>query len=100
MNKEEERTEKLPLCRSRSKGDKVMITLTRLNGSPVTVNLDLIETLDVMPDTLITMTTGRKLVVKESPAEIIEKAVLYKARICQMLNILRKDGCEEHEKVE
>lgn len=76
-----------------------MITLTRLNNSPVTVNLDLIETVDVIPDTLITLTTGRKLVVKESPAEIVYKAILYKEKIFRTRSRPTREESEKHEKV-
>lgn len=43
-----------------------MIDVTRLNGSCVTVNSDLIETIEETPDTVITLTTGKKIIVKES----------------------------------
>lgn len=47
-----------------------MIYLTRLNGKKLAVNVDLIELLEATPDTVVTLTTGRKLVVKESVAQI------------------------------
>lgn len=49
-----------------------MINLTRMNNTVITVNDDLIETIEETPDTVITLTTGKKLVVKESTKEIIE----------------------------
>lgn len=49
-----------------------MINLTRMNNTIITVNDDLIETIEETPDTVITLTTGKKLVVKESTKEIIE----------------------------
>lgn len=49
-----------------------MITVTRLNGSRVTVNAHLIETVEETPDTIISLTTGNKLIVKEKTAEVIE----------------------------
>ena len=48
-----------------------MITLTRFNGSNFVLNMDLIETIEATPDTVITLVTGRKYVVKESVDEII-----------------------------
>ncbi|HXL01981.1 MAG TPA: flagellar FlbD family protein [Candidatus Atribacteria bacterium] len=50
-----------------------MITLTRFNGSSFVLNMDLIETIEATPDTIITLVTGRKYVVKESVDEIIGK---------------------------
>lgn len=42
-----------------------MITVTRLNGSQLTVNALLIETVEATPDTVISLTTGNRYVVKE-----------------------------------
>ncbi len=47
-----------------------MIDVTRLNGAEVTINSDLIETVEETPDTVITLTTGKKLIVKESRQEV------------------------------
>ena len=43
-----------------------MIDVTKMNGMNVTINSDLIETVEDTPDTVITLTTGRKIIVKES----------------------------------
>ncbi|MBO5293292.1 MAG: flagellar FlbD family protein [Lachnospiraceae bacterium] len=43
-----------------------MIDLTRMNGSVLTINAELIESVEETPDTVITLTTGRKIIVKES----------------------------------
>lgn len=43
-----------------------MIDVTKMNGMNITINSDLIETVEDTPDTVITLTTGRKIVVKES----------------------------------
>lgn len=48
-----------------------MIKLTRLNGEAVLVNPDLIETLELSPNVLITLTTGRHLAVLESADDIL-----------------------------
>lgn len=37
-----------------------MIDVTRMNGTTLTINNDLIETVEEMPDTVITLTTGKK----------------------------------------
>ena len=47
-----------------------MIEVTRMNGSVVLINSDLIECVEETPDTVMTLTTGRKLIVKESRQEI------------------------------
>lgn len=54
-----------------------MIELTRLNGSRVVVNALLIERLESTPDTVVTLTTGHKVVVAESTGEVVELAQGY-----------------------
>ena len=60
-----------------------MIKVTRLNDSSLVVNTDLIEFLEAIPDTIISLTTGKKIMVKETINEIIEKVEDYKKRINQ-----------------
>lgn len=57
-----------------------MIELTRLNGNPLAVNSDLIQFAESAPDTLLTMVTGEKLLVRESLAEVAERMIAYRAR--------------------
>ena len=56
-----------------------MIDVTKMNGSKVTVNTDLIETVEEMPDTVITLTTGKKFIIKESRQEVKNLVILYKS---------------------
>lgn len=58
-----------------------MIHLTRLNHTPVVINCDLIEHVDTTPDTVISLTTGQKLIVLESAEEIIERVVSFRRLI-------------------
>ncbi|MDI3540535.1 Swarming motility protein SwrD [Koleobacter methoxysyntrophicus] len=58
-----------------------MIQLTKLNGTGFILNADLIETIDYTPDTVITLINNKKIVVKESPHDIIEKVINYRRRI-------------------
>jgi flagellar protein FlbD len=56
-----------------------MISLTQLNGNTFTVNAIYIEQVQSFPDTTITLTTGKKFVVKESEKEVVDKvAAFYK----------------------
>jgi flagellar protein FlbD len=50
-----------------------MIHLTRLNNQPLVVNADLIKFIEKAPDTVITLLTGEKLVVRESAEEVLER---------------------------
>lgn len=58
-----------------------MIEVTRLNGNKMTVNADLIERVEELPDTVITLTTGNKIIVKESRQEIKNLVISYKKEI-------------------
>ena len=57
-----------------------MIELTRLHGEPIVINADLIEFVEPTPDTLISTTTGKKILVKESVEEVIGRVVDYRRR--------------------
>ena len=58
-----------------------MVEVTRLNGSPMMLNSDLIKTAEASPDTMITLINGEKLIVREAPAEIVERVLAYRARL-------------------
>ncbi|GHU76738.1 flagellar protein FlbD [Clostridia bacterium] len=58
-----------------------MVEITKLNDAKMTINCDLIETVESTPDTMITLTTGKKLIAKDSIAEITDKIVAFKRRI-------------------
>ena len=47
-----------------------MIEITKLNGTKTLVNTSLIETVEETPDTVITLTSGKKIIVKESRHEV------------------------------
>ena len=55
-----------------------MIKFTRLNGSEMYLNPDLIQTVEAKPDTVITLTTGEKLVGVDPPTEIVRQFLKYK----------------------
>ncbi len=57
-----------------------MINVTKLNGSGMILNADLIETVESTPDTLVSLTTGRKIMVKESLEEIVQSALKYRRK--------------------
>lgn len=58
-----------------------MIRLTRLNHVPMVLNSDLIEHIDVTPDTVITLTNGQILRVRETAEEVVERVVEFRRRI-------------------
>ncbi len=54
-----------------------MIYLTRLNGERIMVNIDMIELMEETPDTVVTLNTGKKFVVKEKTAQIREEIIRF-----------------------
>ena len=58
-----------------------MVTITKINDVEMVINCDLIELIESTPDTTITMTTGRKVIAKESVEEVIERIAEYKKRL-------------------
>lgn len=60
------------------KGGERMIEVTRLNGKGLTINSDLIEMIEETPDTVITLTTGKKIIVKESRQMVKNLVKLYR----------------------
>ena len=58
-----------------------MIALTRLNGHPLMVNCDMIEQIEETPDTVVTLTSGNRLIVRDSMLEIQRKIIEFKRQI-------------------
>ena len=54
----------------RAGGRSEVIEVTKLDGTKTLINQDLIETVESTPDTVVTLTTGRKIITKESRQEI------------------------------
>ena len=63
-----------------------MIDVTKMNGGSITVNADLIETVEETPDTIITLTTVKKIIVKESRQEVKNLVKSYRSE-CNSLRI-------------
>lgn len=58
-----------------------MIEVTRLNQKTFILNCEWIETVEATPDTVITLTNGKKLVVAENVEDIIRKVIEYKQKV-------------------
>lgn len=58
-----------------------MIALTRLNGHPLMLNCDLIESLEETPDTVVTLVSGNKLVVRDKMRDVQQKIIDFKRKI-------------------
>ncbi len=60
-----------------------MIEVTRLNGTNLYVNAEMIEFVEATPDTVISLTDGKKLVVSDSVDDIAEAIIRYRRQIHQ-----------------
>lgn len=58
-----------------------MIRLSRLKGEPLVLNSDLIEHIETTPDTVITLTSGQKVMVQERPDEIVSRIIEFRRQI-------------------
>jgi len=58
-----------------------MIKLTRLNGTDLIVNNDLVKTIEATPDTTLTLINGEKLMVQESIEAVLERIVAFRRQL-------------------
>ena len=58
-----------------------MIDVTRLGGGSLIVNVDLILSIEQTPDTMIAFTNGEKMLVRETPAVLVERLVAFRRRL-------------------
>jgi len=58
-----------------------MIELTRLNGHPIIINAELIKFVEQNPDTVITLVTGDKMVVREAAPEVMHRVLDYRRNL-------------------
>lgn len=66
-----------------------MILVHPLKGEPMFVNADLIESIEALPDTVVTFVDGRKAVVAETPAQVVERIRVFRASILVAAEELR-----------
>jgi len=67
---------------------EIMIKVTTFRDTEIIINADLIESVEKTPDTIITLTTGKKLMVKQTVEEIVEAVVAYRQRV--FMNLLER----------
>lgn len=58
-----------------------MIEITRINGTKLMINAEIIQAVEATPDTVITLTTGAKYIVEEECEEIRRRVIEYKHNI-------------------
>lgn len=69
-------------------GGAEVIDVTRINDTSFVINAEIIQTVEATPDTVITLTTGAKYIVKESCEEVKEKVIAYKRRIFSGIELI------------
>ena len=62
-----------------------LISLTKLDDREFYVNSDLVESVESTPDTVVTLTTGKRFIVKESPVEVLRRIVRFRRSISRYL---------------
>ncbi|CEK17871.1 flagellar FlbD family protein [Chthonomonas calidirosea] len=62
-----------------------MIQVTRFNHTELYINADLIEFVESTPDTVISMVSGRKVLVLETPEEVRRKILVYRQEVGPLL---------------
>jgi flagellar protein FlbD len=71
-----------------------VIKVSRLNGKPFIINALYIETIESFPDTTITLTNGKKYIVKESEPQVLARIFAF----YQSVNLLGQQlGGNENE---
>ncbi len=76
-----------------------MIIVTRLNKQPFYLNSDLIELIEEMPDTIITMTNGKRLIVEESAETIVDRIILFRNVCYNTIKVVMPRTSEETEEL-
>jgi len=68
-----------------------VIPLTRLNSQPVTINSDLIKFIESNPDTVITLINGEKMLVHETPDEVLTRVIKFRRDVINGLLSISTD---------
>ena len=69
-------------------GDETgMVELTKLNGVAFVLNSNLIETIETIPETKVTLTTGKYFLVQEMRQDVVNRVIAYNQKIFK--NVIR-----------
>ena len=72
-----------------------MIRLTRLNHAELVVNSDLIEHIEMTPDTVISMTTGQRITVLETTEEVIARVIEFRRLLLRVPGIMAAEAVNQ-----
>jgi flagellar protein FlbD len=68
-----------------------MIRLTKINGTAIVVNAELLEMVESTPDTIVSLSTGKKILVKDTIDEVIQKVVAYKKEVSGRITVVPQE---------
>jgi len=68
-----------------------VIRLTRLNGQGLAVNSDLIKFIENAPDTVLTLTSGEKIIVRESADQVVDRIITFRRAVLAGLPSITHD---------
>ena len=74
-----------------------MIILHRLNQQEFILNADLVETLEATPDTLVTLTNGKKLIVRDDIKDVIGRVIEYRQLCNSTIQVVQTEKKETEE---
>jgi flagellar protein FlbD len=74
-----------------------MIILHRLNQQEFVLNADLVETLEATPDTLVTLTNGKKLIVRDDIKDVIGRVIEYRQLCNSTIQVVQTEKKETEE---
>jgi len=74
-----------------------MILVTRFDGSTFYINAELIRSIEHTPDTVITLTSDYKIIVRDSAEQILERVIAYQQNVRNggLTNSLKQNNKEE-----
>jgi len=58
-----------------------VIAVTKLNGEKFVVNAELVEMVESTPDTIVSLTTGKKYMVRETVDDVVDRIIQYRRQI-------------------
>ena len=74
-----------------SREERAVIRLTRLNGQGLAVNSDLIKFIENAPDTVLTLTSGEKIIVRENTDQVVARIIAFRREVLAGLPSLTHD---------
>ena len=72
-----------------------MIKVAKINGKEFVINAELIEMMESTPDTIVTLTTGRKLVLRDKLDDVINRVIAYRKAVTSTVSVIEKRTAAE-----